>query len=242
MQTQNSTLFLNSMQNNTSHGAVVLVNKPLGWTSFDVVKKLRHAWKVKKIGHAGTLDPLATGLLIICTGQQTKTISQYQEMRKVYAGQLVIGKTTPSIDLETAFDRKTSYSHITPSHILEVTQTFVGNILQVPPVYSAVKIKGTRAYQQARKGVQPTLHPRQVTIEAFNVSSIELPMVNFEVTCSKGTYIRSLVRDIGEKLGVGAYLSQLCRTGIGPYTLEDAYAIAALTHPTFYSPDLLVVK
>jgi tRNA pseudouridine55 synthase len=231
------------MQTNTSHGgAVLLINKPLGWTSFDVVKKLRNVLKVKKIGHAGTLDPLATGLLIVCTGQQTKAIHHYQEMKKIYTGQLVIGKTTPSVDLETAFDNETSYSHITPSHIVQLAQTFIGDILQVPPVYSAIKVNGTRAYQKARKGDQPTLQPRQVTIQAFNIISIDLPVVNFEVTCSKGTYIRSLVRDIGEKLGVGAYLSQLCRTQIGSYTLQDAYEIEALTNSTFYAPDLLAVK
>jgi tRNA pseudouridine55 synthase len=223
------------MQNNTNSGSVLLVNKPLGWTSFDVVKKLRNALKVKKIGHAGTLDPLATGLLIVCTGQQTKAIGQYQDMKKTYTGQLVIGKTTPSVDLETAFDRETSYSHITPFNILQLAQTFVGDILQVPPVYSAIKINGTRAYQQARKGDQPILQPRQVTIEAFTIISMDLPVVNFEVTCSKGTYIRSLVRDMGEKLGVGAYLSQLCRTQIGPYTLQDAYEIEAFTNPNVVS-------
>ncbi len=223
------------MQTNTNTGSVLLVNKPLGWTSFDVVKKLRNVLKVKKIGHAGTLDPLATGLLIVCTGQQTKTISQYQEMKKVYTGQLVIGKTTPSVDLETAFDSDTSYSHITTSNILQLAQTFIGDILQVPPVYSAVKINGTRAYQKARKGDQPTLQPRQVTIEAFTITSMNLPVVNFEVTCSKGTYIRSLVRDMGEKLGVGAYLSQLCRTQIGPYTLQDALDITTLTNSNVVS-------
>lgn len=226
------------MQTNTNSGAVLLVSKPLGWTSFDVVKKLRHALKIDKIGHAGTLDPLATGLLIVCTGSQTKAIHQYQEMKKVYSGQLVIGKTTPSVDLETAFDRETSYSHITTSHIVQLAQTFVGNILQVPPVYSAVKINGTRAYRQARKGARPILTPRQITIEAFNIISMDLPLVNFEVTCSKGTYIRSLVRDFGEQLGVGAYLSQLCRTQIGTYTLQEAYQIETLINSTFYLPEL----
>jgi tRNA pseudouridine55 synthase len=216
------------MPTNTNQGAVLLINKPVGWTSFDVVKKLRNALKIDKIGHAGTLDPLATGLLIVCTGQQTKAISQYQEMKKVYTGQLIIGKTTPSVDLETAFDSESSYNHITPSNILQVAQTFVGDIIQIPPVYSAIKINGTRAYQQVRKGDQPTLQPRQVSIDALKIISMELPVVNFEVTCSKGTYIRSLVRDMGEKLGVGAYLAELCRIQIGPYSLQDAYEIESL--------------
>lgn len=224
------------MQTNINNGSVLLVNKPLGWTSFDVVKKLRNALKLDKLGHAGTLDPLATGLLIVCTGQQTKAIHQYQEMKKVYTGQLVIGKTTPSVDLETAFDSETSYSHIAPSNILQLAQTFIGDILQVPPLYSAVKINGTRAYKKARKGDQPTLEPRQVTVEAFTIISMDLPVVNFEVTCSKGTYIRSLVRDIGEKLGVGAYLSQLCRTQIGPYTLQNALDITTLVNPNTHLP------
>lgn len=224
------------MQTNTNSGSVLLVNKPIGWTSFDVVKKLRNILKVKKIGHAGTLDPLATGLLIVCTGPQTKAIHQYQEMKKVYTGQLVIGKTTPSVDLETDFDSETSYSHITSSHILELAQTFVGDIFQVPPVYSAIKINGTRAYQKARQGYQLTLPPRQVTIEAFNIISVDLPVVNFEVICSKGTYIRSLVRDMGEQLRVGAYLSQLCRTQIGTYSLEDAINMSTLTNTSLHLP------
>jgi tRNA pseudouridine55 synthase len=215
----------NSPTSHTSNGSILLVNKPLGWTSFDVVKKLRNILKVDKIGHAGTLDPLATGLLIICTGKQTKSIHQYQEMKKVYTGQLIIGKTTPSVDLETPFDSETLYDHITPAAIVQLAQTFVGEILQTPPVYSAIKIKGARAYEAARKGRQLALHPRPVLIEAFNIISMDLPIVNFEVTCSKGTYIRSLVRDMGKGLGVGAYMSQLCRTQIGTYALKDAKEI-----------------
>jgi tRNA pseudouridine55 synthase len=215
-------------QLNYEEGAMLLIDKPLTWTSFDVVKKVRSILKVAKIGHAGTLDPLATGLLILCTGQKTKQISYYQDLPKVYTGQLVLGKTTPSIDLETAFDSHMPYDHVTETAILELAKTFVGTIHQVPPAYSAIKIDGTRAYKKARKGDQPTLQPRQVTIEEFIVTSINLPQVDFKITCSKGTYIRSLVRDFGQQLGTGAYLAQLCRTQIGPYALEDAYDLETL--------------
>ncbi len=212
------------MESQNYNDKVLLINKPPNWTSFDVIKKLRNTLQVRKIGHAGTLDPLATGLLIVCTGCKTKTITQYQEMNKVYTGQFVIGKTTPSIDLETPFDTATDYSHITPDQVTSLAQTFLGVISQVPPQYSAVKVNGTRAYTKARKGEQVPVEPRKVTIEAFTVTGINLPEVNFEITCSKGTYIRSLVRDIGDNLGVGAYLSQLCRTQIGPYTLKQAWS------------------
>lgn len=212
----------------TVEGTMLLVNKPLGWTSFDVVKKLRSTFKIDKIGHAGTLDPLATGLLIVCTGKQTKTIAEYQNLDKVYTGQLVLGKTTPSIDLETPFDSNRPYEHITETDIKLQTTKFLGLITQVPPAYSAVKIQGVRAYKKVRKGQEPTLQPRQVFIKDFTITSINLPEVSFIVSCSKGTYIRSLVRDFGEGLGTGAYLSQLCRTHIGPHSIENAYEIETL--------------
>ncbi|ACE05809.1 hypothetical protein Aasi_0388 [Candidatus Amoebophilus asiaticus 5a2] len=216
-------------QLNHSEGTMLLINKPLGWTSFDIVKKLRNTFKIKKIGHAGTLDPLATGLLIICTEKKTKTISYYQELAKVYTGQLVLGKTTPSIDLETPFDSSVPYDHITETAIYELAQTFIGCITQIPPAYSAIKTKGVRAYKKAREGSQPDLQPREVTIHNFTITAIDLPSVNFEITCSKGTYIRSIVRDFAERLGTGAYLSELCRTHIGPYSLNEAYEIENLT-------------
>lgn len=211
----------------TYNDKVLLINKPPRWTSFDVVKKLRNALQVRKIGHAGTLDPLARGLLIVCTGCKTKTIAQYQEMNKVYTGQFVIGKTTPSIDLETPFDTEADTTHITPEQVMALSQTFLGTISQVPPQYSAVKVNGARAYAKARKGELVPIEPKAVTIDAFTITALNLPEVNFEITCSKGTYIRSLVRDIGDALGVGAYLSQLCRTQIGPYTLQEAVEITA---------------
>eukprot|EP01132_Coremiostelium_polycephalum_P000316 gene316-405_t len=206
-----------------SEGAMILINKPLGWTSFDVVKKLKRVLKVNKMGHAGTLDPLATGLLIICTGKKTKTISHYQELHKVYTGELVLGKATPSIDLETPFETHAPYDHVTEEAIYQATQAFLGCISQLPPVYSAIKTGGVRAYTQARKGKEVVLQPREVTIHCFSITAIDLPSISFEVACSKGTYIRSLVRDFGEQLGTVAYLSKLCRTYIGPYGIHDAY-------------------
>lgn len=217
------------MQENNYNDKVLLINKPIKWTSFDVIKKLRNTLQVHKMGHAGTLDPLATGLLIVCTGSKTKTIHQYQEMTKVYTGQFIIGKTTPSIDLETAFDTEADYTTIKPAQVIALSKSFIGEISQVPPQYSAVKIKGVRAYKKARQGELVIVEPRKVTIEAFTITAINIPEVNFEIICSKGTYIRSLVRDIGEGLGVGAYLSQLCRTQIGPYTLQEALDMNVLT-------------
>ena len=206
-------------------GTVVAVQKPLGWTSFDVVNKIRALSGVKKVGHTGTLDPLATGLLLICTGTKTKTVSQYQDLEKVYCGELVLGKTTPSIDLETDFDTESSYTGVTPPTLHTVAASFVGWIDQVPPAYSAVKARGVRAYTQARHGQAVALAPRQVWVKSFTLTSVDIPTVGFVVTCGKGTYIRSLVRDFGVQLGTGAYLASLCRTRIGPYTLQGAYAI-----------------
>ncbi len=211
---------------------VLAVNKPLHWTSFDVVKKLRAAFCVKKIGHAGTLDPLATGLLLVCTGKQTKSISHYQDLGKVYTGEMMLGQTTPSMDLETAFDSEKPYEHVTAAAIQQLVPTFVGYISQKPPAYSAIKIQGKRAYKKARQGQTTKLSPRQVFIQSFLITSIDMPRIQFEVTCGKGTYMRSLVHDFGQQLGVGAYLSTLCRTRIGDFRLEDAYDVAALTQST----------
>ena len=226
-------------QLNSLEGTMLLINKPIGWTSFDIVKKLRNTFKINKIGHAGTLDPLATGLLIICTGKKTKTISHYQELNKVYTGQLVLGKTTPSIDLETPFDSLASYDHVTETAIFELAEAFTGYITQIPPAYSAIKSKGVRAYKKAREGSQLVLQSREVTINNFTITAINLPSINFEITCSKGTYIRSIIRDFGEKLKTGAYLSELCRTHIGPYSLNTAYEIENLTK--FEGPGLKIL-
>ncbi len=192
---------------------MLLINKPLEWTSFDVVNKLRYRLKIKKIGHAGTLDPLATGLLIICTGKMTKQIDGFQAQEKEYIGKFVIGQTTPSYDLETAHQMRTA------------ARQFIGLIQQTPPLHSAIKIDGKRAYELARKGMEQELKPREVEIKAFEITQVEKPWVSFRVVCSKGTYIRSLARDFGNALGVGAYLAELCRTRIGDFKLENALTI-----------------
>ncbi|HQQ97579.1 MAG TPA: tRNA pseudouridine(55) synthase TruB [Cyclobacteriaceae bacterium] len=206
-------------------GLCLLINKPLEWTSFDVVNKLRYSLKIKKIGHAGTLDPLATGLLIICTGPMTKKINEYQGMEKEYTGTFTLGYTTPSCDLETAPENPRDTSHITPDLLAATATGFTGIIKQIPPIHSSVLINGKRAYSLARKGQVPELQPREIEIKKFDIIDISMPVVSFRVVCSKGTYIRSLARDFGEKLNTGAYLSSLCRTRIGPYLLDDAMTI-----------------
>lgn len=213
------------MENTSSEGRVLLIDKPLEWTSFDVVNKLRYKLKIKKIGHAGTLDPLATGLLIICVGKMTKKIEEFMGMEKEYTGTFVLGSTTPSYDLETATTKVADVDHLSELAIREATQKFIGTIDQVPPAHSAIRIGGKRAYELARKGEETVLKPRQVEITEFDITEINLPTVSFRVVCSKGTYIRSLARDFGETLGVGAYMSSLQRTRIGPYKLEDALQI-----------------
>ncbi|MDF7821087.1 tRNA pseudouridine(55) synthase TruB [Runella sp. MFBS21] len=211
--------------NTSEEGEVILINKPLTWTSFDAVNKIKKACRIKKIGHAGTLDPLATGLLILCTGKKTKEIDTYQGAEKEYTGKLVLGKTTPSIDLETAFDADFPTRHITPEMIQVAAQELTGEISQYPPIYSAVKMGGERLYKKARRGEAVEIKPRTVTISVFEVDSTHFPEVSFRVVCSKGTYIRSLVRDLGMKLNSGAYLSELCRTRIGRFWLRDAEEI-----------------
>ncbi|MFN3840857.1 MAG: tRNA pseudouridine(55) synthase TruB [Cyclobacteriaceae bacterium] len=204
---------------------LLLINKPLRWTSFDVVNKLRNILNIKKIGHAGTLDPLATGLLIICTGKMTRRIEEFMGLEKEYTGTLVLGQTTPSHDLETTVSESKDISHLTTEAIQHAALQLTGTILQIPPSHSAIKIGGKRAYALARKGKEPDLPPREVVVKEFVITKVSLPDVYFRVTCSKGTYIRSLVRDFGETLGVGAYLSQLCRTRIGDYHLADALTL-----------------
>ncbi|WKN29873.1 tRNA pseudouridine(55) synthase TruB [Porifericola rhodea] len=206
-------------------GEVILIDKPLEWTSFDVVNKLRYQIKIKKIGHAGTLDPLASGLLILCTGKMTKQIEQFQAQEKEYEGTFVLGKTTPSIDLETDFDSETSIENVTEEAIEGVRQQFIGEIKQVPPMYSAVKVGGERLYKKARKGKEVAIKEREVTIATFELSRIALPEIDFRIVCSKGTYIRSIVRDFGKALHVGAYLSRLRRTRNGNFHVKDAYQI-----------------
>lgn len=206
-----------------------LVDKPSTWTSFDVVKKLKFIGKFKKIGHAGTLDPLATGLLIICVGKHTKKIDYFQNMPKTYIGELIFGKTTPSIDLETEFNGEFPISHISELMIKEtVLNHFIGEIKQVPPIYSAIKLDGKRLYNYARSGVDESklvIKSRDAIIYDFEVDTLKFPVVSFKITCSKGTYIRSLVRDLALALNSGAYLNKLTRTHIGTYSLADAQDI-----------------
>jgi len=206
-------------------GRVLLINKPIGWTSFDVVNKLRYKLKTKKIGHAGTLDPLATGLLILCTGKMTKRIDEYQAQEKEYTGTFTLGQTTPSYDLETEPSPAVDMAHLVDDDILKSTQSFLGTIQQMPPVHSAIRIGGKRAYEYARAGKEVELKHREITIREFEITKIEKPVVSFRVVCSKGTYIRSLANDVGKVLGVGAYLSSLCRTRIGEFKLEDALTV-----------------
>lgn len=213
----------------TQHDKILLINKPYEWTSFDVVNKLRYILKMKKIGHAGTLDPLATGLLIICTGKMTKRIEEFMGLDKEYTGTLVLGQTTPSHDLETELSEKNDIGHLSVEMIHHAACQLTGKILQIPPVHSAIKIGGRRAYAFARKGKDPELKPREVEVTDFEITSINLPEITFRIVCSKGTYIRSLVRDLGNALGVGAYLSQLCRTRIGSYTLEKSQRLEDIT-------------
>jgi tRNA pseudouridine55 synthase len=206
-------------------GRVLLVNKPLRWTSFDVVNKLRFRLKIKKIGHAGTLDPLATGLLIICVGKMTKRIEEFMGLEKEYTGKFVLGKTTPSYDLETEVGEEKDISALTDGMINDAVKPFIGTISQLPPLHSAIRIGGKRAYEFARKGTDIELKPREVHIHKFEITSIALPEVSFRIVCSKGTYIRSIARDFGNELKVGAYLSALCRTRIGPFQLSDSLEV-----------------
>jgi tRNA pseudouridine55 synthase len=203
-------------------GKVLLIDKPLQWTSFDMVKKVRWLTKIMKVGHAGTLDPLATGLLIICTGKFTKQINDYMGMKKEYTGSLVLGATTASYDLEQEPENFKSIEGVTAAAIQAATVPFTGTIFQYPPQHSAIKKDGKRLYESARQGIEVKVDPRQITIEAFEITKIDLPTIEFRVVCSTGTYIRSLVHDFGQALGVGAYMSGLRRTKIGEFKVEDA--------------------
>jgi tRNA pseudouridine55 synthase len=219
-------------------GEILLVNKPYTWTSFDVVGKMRSVIRQRmgirkiKIGHAGTLDPLATGLLILCTGKFTRRIDEFQGLEKEYTGTFRLGATTPSFDLETPIDKTTPIDAVSWcetqaiwEQVHAAAKHFTGTFDQIPPQYSAVKVDGKRAYESARKDISVEIKARQVTISAFEITRIDLPDVDFRVACSKGTYIRSLARDFGERLGCGAHLTRLCRTRIGSFHLRDAYEL-----------------
>jgi len=213
-------------------GRVVLIDKPYGWTSFDVVNKMRTLLKFRcgvkkiKIGHAGTLDPLATGLLILCTGAFTKKIDTFQAFEKEYTGQFFLGATTPSYDLETTPDSFFPTDHITEEDIETAAASFVGESLQMPPAFSAKKIEGERAYEFARRGEEVILNRKLISIETFEITEIQMPVVSFRIVCSKGTYIRAIARDFGTALNAGAYLKALCRTRIGEFELKEAMSLA----------------
>jgi tRNA pseudouridine55 synthase len=212
-------------------GQVLLFNKPLGWSSFDVVKKVRNIIKSAKnirkikVGHAGTLDPLADGLLIVCSGRFTKRIDEIQGQIKVYTGELTLGGTTPSYDKETEIDEVFETSHITEELIHSTCKEFEGKIMQKPPIYSALKREGKRLYQHAREGTKVKIESREVEVQSLKITSIQMPTITFEVICSKGTYIRSLAYDYGKSINSGAHLSKLTREKIGNFSLEDAISI-----------------
>ncbi|MNJ87642.1 tRNA pseudouridine synthase B [compost metagenome] len=215
---------------NFAEGELLLINKPYKWTSFDVVGKIRNSLKPLKlkVGHAGTLDPLATGLLILCTGKLTKQIDTFQAEEKEYTGTMILGATTPSFDMETVVDQEFPLDGLTEEAIRAATAPFTGDIQQYPPAHSAVKVNGERLYVKARRGEEPELRLRDVSVPIFEITRIELPEVDFRIVCSKGTYIRSLVSDFGKQLNNGAYLSKLVRTRSGNFLLENAYEVKDL--------------
>src|SRR5215203_1167421 len=203
-----------------TEGQVLLINKPLRWTSFDAVRKIRYVTRTKKVGHAGTLDPLATGLLIVCTGKFTKKINEYMAQEKEYTGTITLGAVTPTYDLESEPQDFRSFEHLTIDQLKAAAKSFTGLIHQVPPIHSAIKKEGKRVYELARQGLEVKLDPRPVTISVFEITKADLPLVHFRVVCSTGTYIRSLANDFGRQLGCGGYLSSLCRTRIGNFLLQ----------------------
>ena len=219
---------------NFLEGEMLLINKPFKWTSFDVVNNLRYFLKSKgsvkkvKIGHTGTLDPLATGLLILCTGRFTKRIEEFKNFDKEYTGTFILGATTPSFDRESKIDHEFPIDHLTEQMIRNASNLFKGDLMQVPPAFSAVWVKGRRAYDYARQAEEVNLDSKPVHIAEFEITSITMPEVHFRIVCSKGTYIRALARDFGKALKTGAYLGALCRTRIGPYHLRDAYELEDL--------------
>lgn len=212
-------------QNTFEEGKVILIDKPIGWTSFDVVKKIRNLIKLKKIGHAGTLDPLATGLLILCTGKYTKRINEYMAKEKEYTGSFTLGAVTPTYDLESNPEHFKPYDTLSEEVLKSTALQFTGEIMQVPPAHSAVKQQGKPVYLKARKGEAVELEPRKITIKEFQIVHVDLPLISFKVVCSTGTYIRSLAHDFGQALGCGAYLSGLRRTAIGQFKVEEAMEV-----------------
>ncbi|HPH84609.1 MAG TPA: tRNA pseudouridine(55) synthase TruB [Ferruginibacter sp.] len=208
-------------------GKVLLIDKPIHWTSFDVVRKIRNSIGIKKVGHAGTLDPLATGLLIVCTGKFTKQINEYMAQEKEYTGSFTLGAVTPTYDLESTPEQQKDYSSITAEQVEMAANTFIGDIQQLPPIYSAIKKQGTPLYELARRGEEVELKPRAIHIGQFEIVRIEMPVVHFRIVCSTGTYIRSIAHDMGIALGCGAYLSALRRTRIGSFSTDGAMSMEA---------------
>ena len=212
-------------------GALLLIDKPLDWTSFDVVNKIRYQLKRKlnikkiKVGHSGTLDPKATGLLVICTGKFTKRLTNLQGLTKTYTGTIGLGVTTPSYDVETEVDERFPVDHITPDMLEETRKSFLGELQQLPPIFSAVKVDGQPLYKRARKGQTVEIKPRSVRIDEFEITHVQMPEVGFKVSCSKGTYIRSLAYDFGKACNSGGYLTSLQRTRVGEFSLEDAWSL-----------------
>jgi tRNA pseudouridine55 synthase len=211
-----------AIQQPYADGKVILINKPLHWTSFDVVRKMRGLIQIKKIGHAGTLDPLATGLLIVCTGKFTKKINEFMAQEKEYTGSITLGAVTPTYDLESEPEQQKDFSFITHAMLQTATEKFVGDIQQLPPMFSAIKKDGVALYELARRGEEVELKTRSIHISSFEITAVELPVVHFKVICSTGTYIRSLANDYGAAFGCGGYLSSLCRTRIGEFKNENA--------------------
>jgi tRNA pseudouridine55 synthase len=224
-------------------GTCLLVDKPKEWTSFDVVNKIRTSLKYSlgikkiKVGHAGTLDPMATGLLIVCSGKFTKKIAEYQNLPKEYTGTITLGATTPSYDTESEPDAFFPFEHITSEMLEDIRKQFVGELEQLPPMFSAIKVDGQPLYKKARMGLKVEIAPRPVTIYEFELTNVLLPNIEFRVKCSKGTYIRSLAHDFGKALRSGAYLSSLCRTQVGKFNLQDAWNLENLVeHIEAYVP------
>ena len=205
-----------------------MIDKPLRWTSFEVIRKVRNLINIRKVGHAGTLDPLATGLLIVCTGKFTKKINEYMAKEKEYTGTITIGATTPTFDREGEPGNFKSFEQVTEQQVYGLTHRFTGEIMQLPPIHSAIKQDGVRVYELARQGLDVKMELRKITIQTFEITNINLPIISFRVVCSTGTYIRSLANDFGEALGCGGYLSSLRRTRIGEYEVTKALTIEQL--------------
>ncbi len=233
------------MEDSFEGGRVILIDKPLHWTSFDVIRKLRSLIKIKKIGHAGTLDPLATGLLIVCTGKFTKKINDYMSREKEYTGTFTLGASTPTYDLESEPQNLKEVGDISIDMLKEITKHFTGVISQVPPIHSAIKQAGKPVYILARKGIDVKLEPRKITVYEFEITKAALPIISFRVVCTTGTYIRSLANDFGAAIGCGAYLSSLCRTRIGEFTLDQSVPIDEFVRQikeVKYDPNLMYKK